>query len=1027
MDPATRRRALVGRLSERSFLQRALDDAAHGRPGVVLLHGEAGVGKTRLLTEVCAAADGSRRVLWGRCLRFGATSSPYLPLVTAFDSWLADQSDDVHGELADQVPALTPLFPSSGTRSTGADSRAPAEVPHGSGAMPAASRADGLVTGWERALLVLCGPEPVVLVVDDVQWADASSLDVLAYLVTGLRRQRLCLLISYRDGELPDGHPLHGWLADLRRLPVTEDLALAPLTEDDTREQLRVLLDRDPDPGLAHAVWNRSRGNPYLTELLVRGIDADASTLPDGLPDALRDAVLASWHRLSPAARTLTQILAVAGRPSTTARLAAVARLWTGDGSDVQARTREATGAGVVTVEPTGQVWFRHPLLAEVLYPTLLPEERSVVHAAFADTADTADLAGGAKAVDVDGRHSSETARLADRAVHCERAGRLDEAFEYSLAAAQHAKAMPAVREEAVLLGRAVALWPRVSPDVRARHGSEVDLLARAAEASRWAGDEAFASRLLDRARALVDPVEDPLTAARVLTFAAESAYSSRPEAGWPVDQFAHAVRLTAAFPDTAEHARALADLAQGEAWAGHLAEARVHADRALAAAHRAEDAAHISWAQFARCLAYFGEPAALDAAAAAGRYAAASGRPEFIALAHLAASNAFESQGRLADCATTLLEGYAAARQVGVGGMTSYLGVYAAQNLLAVGDTDRAEQLLREVLATRPIGLPGVQAQIWAMVAAVRHGDLARASRHLHRARELTPGFEEQPSLHGPTALAEYLLAVGRPGETLTMLRETIGTHAATEPRFADQMLAWGARAAADQAAQMSGETGSDRTAAERARRALEDLCDERAKAGVPPFAYLDDDPTQRATQALYDAEVARLSAAADAAEQWRAAVEAAATAGLRYTELEALVRLADTLAQQGHRHQAATPMRAAYRRAHDLNAPAVAREVEALARLARIDLTDPAPVTRPHLTDSVLAGLTRREREILAHLVAGRSYAEIADELFISQKTVGVHVSNLLRKTGTANRVAVAAWARRHGLDVAEDPGSS
>jgi DNA-binding NarL/FixJ family response regulator len=878
-----------------------------------------------------------------------------------------------------------------------------------------------LLRAWEEALVSISGFGPVVLVVDDVQWADASSLDVLAYLVSGLRHQRVCLFLIYRDGELPDGHMMHGWLADLRRLPVVEDLTLHRLSESDTLAQLRSLLRRDPAPQLVHAVWLQSGGNPYLTELLVRGLNSDAVAIPEELPAELRDAMLAGWHRLTPPTRSLTQVLAVAGRPSTTARLRAVTHRWAGKDAEVQAQVREAAGAGIAVLEGDGRVWFRHPLLAEVLYATLLPEERSAVHAAFADTRDceqvpVPDDAGGAGSP-----HLTATLRLADHAVHCEHAGRVDEAFEQYLAAAQRAHAVPAIREEAVLRRRALALWPRVSAEVRTREGTEVDLLTATAEATRWAGDEPAAARLLDRARDLLDDGTDPVTAARVLTLAAETAYTVGAGDGWRVEDLTQAAALTEPLPDTAEHARALADLAQSEAWRGHWDEARAYVDRAEAAAHRAGDPATMTWVHFARSLAYFGQPAGREAAEAARCSAAASEQPEYIALAHLAMVNALESEGRIADCATTLVEGYTAAQHLGVGGMTSYLGLHAAQYLLSVGETDRADQLLREVLAAGPVGAAGAEAHIWAMVAAVRRDDLVRAGGHLDAARALAPHFEHTPGLHGPAALAEYLLAAGQPVQAMAMLHDTIRAHAASEPRYADEMLAWGARAAADQAARVRDASGP-------ARRALEGLRRRRSLADVPSFADVDEAPTQRATHAVYRAEVARLTRSDDAAEQWGTAAAAAAAAGLRYMELEALARLADTLAQRGQRRPAAAPLRAAHRLAKELHAVAVMREVEALARLARIDVTDSAALAQQALRQRpALDGLTRREREILARLVTGRSYAEIAEELFISQKTVGVHVSNLLRKTGNANRVAVAAWARRQGVDLLDDAGGA
>jgi len=156
---------------------------------------------------------------------------------------------------------------------------------------------------------------PTVVVVDDLQWADRTSLDVLAYLITGLRDQRLALLATCRDEHRGEGHPLHGWLADMPRMPGFTEIHVDRLDLSGTEAQIQGLLGRAVDIGFVAGVQERSNGNPYLTELLVRGLSGAEKDLPATTPAALRDALQATWHSLSPTARQATRVLAVAGRP----------------------------------------------------------------------------------------------------------------------------------------------------------------------------------------------------------------------------------------------------------------------------------------------------------------------------------------------------------------------------------------------------------------------------------------------------------------------------------------------------------------------------------------------------------------------------------------------------------------------------------------------------------------------------------------------------------------------------------------
>jgi DNA-binding CsgD family transcriptional regulator len=246
----------------------------------------------------------------------------------------------------------------------------------------------------------------------------------------------------------------------------------------------------------------------------------------------------------------------------------------------------------------------------------------------------------------------------------------------------------------------------------------------------------------------------------------------------------------------------------------------------------------------------------------------------------------------------------------------------------------------------------------------------------------------------------AEYLLAAGRPREALALLERTLEAHTAAEPKYGDSLLLWAARAAAAL------------PSAERAP-ALDAVLAVRERCAVPPFEGQERDPGQRAVRALFEAEAARCRGEPDVVRRWQVAVPLADAAGLRYVAADARLRLAEALLAVRNRVDAARLLREAHGMAVEMGARRLRAEVATVAEAARLSVLATVPV-RPGANGH---GLTHREREVLAHLVAGRSYSEIASALFISEKTVSVHVSNLLRKTGTANRVEAAAWARRSG----------
>ena len=329
--------AVIGRADELTAAFAVVDAAVRGTASALLVSGEAGVGKTALVRQVVADVGDHLNVIWASCLPLASLAAPLLPVRSA----------------------LRP-FPDA----------------------PSLTTADAALD-FDSWLDRVAAHRPVLLVADDVQWADQSSLDVLMYVLAGQPERRVGVLLTMRTGEEAGVPGLRRWLADVHRLPRVTELRLDRLDRVGTRDQLTALLGRAPHESLVDDVHSRTCGNPYLTSLVARGLSPDSTALPAHLPSELSDALARAWNQLSPAAQRLTAILAVAGRPERSSQLAEIAGS-VGLFDPIVPLLREAVDGGVLHPDATGRYWFAHPLLAEVLIDGLLPDERRALHAVFA-------------------------------------------------------------------------------------------------------------------------------------------------------------------------------------------------------------------------------------------------------------------------------------------------------------------------------------------------------------------------------------------------------------------------------------------------------------------------------------------------------------------------------------------------------------------------------------------------------------------------------------------------------------------
>ncbi|QBR91463.1 helix-turn-helix transcriptional regulator [Nocardioides euryhalodurans] len=966
---------LVGRDPELERIGVLLRDAAAGRPSALLVAGEPGIGKTSLVTEAISrpTAEG-HLVLWGRCLRFGADSTPYLPFGQILTQWHRQAEEAERRRVLEGADLLSTIAPSLGVPTRPADSNR---------MLPLVAATLDRMT--QHATLVL--------VVDDVQWADGSSLDLLAYLLAGFDRQRLALLLTYRDTELAEGHRLHGWLADVLRLPSVSSMRLERLGFADVEELCSRLTGASGGDDAA-AVYEESSGNPYYAELLVRDANAGLRTERDG---SLRQALLSSWHGLGVDARELLQLLAVGGRPVAVEVLTRLVRARGGTPDQASVSLAEASGAGMVYLMGDGDAWFHHPLIAEVVASTLTPTARRRVHEEYVEVLEAA----------VDLPLSSRAAHLA---LHHDGAGDADPAFVWSVMAADEAVAVRGYAEACEHLHRACRLWDDVGDDIRALAGDRVDLWRRASDSAWSAGEYVLAVRLREEAVTRVDPGVDPVRAVRLGLPLPHWREASGLEAGAALTESASRVAdlATHLCPGTPEHAQSLARLAFAELSGDDQASAARHASEAVSIATRTGSTEALAWALSVRSETRLDAEAALTEALEAVTLANHVGDPELMGVAAGQGANSFERLGRRVHAAELLLTTFR--RLLGSGSAHDAMWAnpsFGAALLIALGRWDEAGDMLHELLSRRypPSHAADVRGQ--AATLALRSGRLAAGHAHLARAHELLPGLPEFKDL---LAWAEIEgLWVGRDfPEALSRATVLMKDLTQVDATIGDELLPVAARIAADLAEQPGRRTEAQ-TLLDRVER-VRGTEPDRFTPAVP------DDLLHPAWGRIYAAERARCDDEPDPAPLWRSAVAACRAAGLVWDEALSSHQLARALlSSRGGGREAASVLRHAAQVATGLGATGVLGAIEALAQQAHVVLVEPPPIESVDPWPDAFPALTPREREVLSPLLAGRTYAEIAAALFISEKTVSVHVSNLLRKTGTSSRVELAELARR------------
>ncbi|MGH3403497.1 MAG: ATP-binding protein, partial [Streptosporangiaceae bacterium] len=730
----------IGRRGELTSLGALMDQAQAREPAFAVIGGEAGVGKTRLVGEAAERAAGAGfLVLTGQCVELGAEGLPLAPLVDALRI-LARALPP--GELAEVLgpagPALVRLLPEL---LPDTESRRPGEE------IQKAQLLELVLGVLDR----LSATRPVLFVIEDLHWADQSTLDLAAFLIRSLRGGRVLLIATYRSDELHRRHPLRPLLAAWERVRSVERLEMPRFDRGEVSAQLAAILGDDPAPAVTDLVFDRSGGNAYLVEELAGTVSEDGA---GDLPPSLRDVLLSRVDALSEDAQRLLRVVSVAGRTVSDELLAAVAG--TAE-AELYAALREAIGNHLLLIGPGGRGYaFRHALTRDAVYEDVLPGERVRLHAAYAE------------ALTRDPRLADDEAALpAALAYHWYAALDLPQALPAAIEAARHATASYAPAEALRHLERALEIWPRVS-DAEQRTGLDLTEVSRlAAEAAYRSGTLNRSGSLLADALARLPATASPVRRALLLERQAVIQRDSGRQPAAVASLEEALALLPAGDADGGRaHAVLLAALAGVLMRGSEMERSADVARRAVAAARKAgaREAEAEAAITLGSGIAYLDEPeAGLESLRAGVRLALELDIPITAIRGYVNLSDVAELLGRHEEAVREASAGLDLAVRAGIARtFGTYLIGNQAEPLLRMGEWERADELMARSMDTMPEGVFAASVQqLRAELLAMRgrYDDAERDLRELRRAM----GDTDDAQFTQPSRYLEAMIALSR------------------------------------------------------------------------------------------------------------------------------------------------------------------------------------------------------------------------------------------------------------------------
>jgi DNA-binding CsgD family transcriptional regulator/tetratricopeptide (TPR) repeat protein len=978
----------VGRQAEIGMLQAALEDALAGRGRLVLLAGEPGIGKTRTAREFAShARERGALVRWGRCHESAGMPS-YWPWVQLLRAHVRDgNAAQIRTEMGTGAADIATLVPEVREQLLDLPGLLHLEDPE-----QARFRLFDAVTAF---LCRAAQTTPLVLVLDDLHWADKPSLLMLEFLAPELSRSRLLVVGTYRDVDLSRQHPLSETLAELTRERSLQRLLLRGLHREEVRSFMTLSTGITPPEVMVQAVYTQTEGNLLFLTEVVRLLVQEGELTPERLvqpaslslriPEGVRDVIGKRLNRLSPDCNQVLTLAAVIGREFSLKEVVRLFAAWSEE--HVLGLLEEAVVARVLEEVPQAVGWyqFTHALMRATLYDELTTVRRVQLHRHIGEA--------------LEALYSTNLEphlhRLAHHFCAAAQSGAADKAIAYAERAGARAAAVLAYEEAVHHYQMALQSLERLEPVPEAQ---QCTLLLALGEAQRKAGEYPQALETFQRAADLARRLEGPEN----LAYAALGFEETSWRPGLPGDVAARLLEEALrglGEADSILKARVLGGLARAMVFSGALTQAAVVEQQAAEMARR------------------LGDPTTLAATLKTRFFV--RWRPEHIAT-------------RLA----TVTELLRLADEVGDGDLVLQAYSWRLFDLMDLGDMPAVEaQLEAHTRLAEEFRQP-----FYLYINVTFRAMRAIFEGHFEAGEQLAQqAFTIGQRLRGQDALGVF-------GVQMFMLRREQGRLQELAPIVAHFVQTSPAASIwRPGLALIYSELGCEPEAREEFERLaahdfadipqdavwstcivyLTKVCTFLGDARRASILYQCLTPfdgyniTVGPTAACYGAAARYLGMLATTMARWDEAqrhfadalamnARTGAKPWLAHTQYE-YARMLLVRGHAGDDETAVSLLEAALTVSRALGMRALEGHVVALQEHTRAQVC---------LVQVYPCGLTRREVEVLRLIAAGKSNRDIAAGLFISPNTVANHVRNILTKTSTANRTEAAAFAIRHGL---------
>ena len=965
----------IGREEPLQALLERLDKAIVGTGAVVLIGGDAGVGKSRLIRDLKhEAASRPVRVIEGRCTST-ESSVPYAPLMNALRFRIAKGEGEAVAQMLGPLRAvLAPIFPQLEGRPAPAESSADRDR----------ERPFELIFS---VLERLAAEESMLLVLEDVHWADQTSLELLHHLAHRAPSLRMLILATYRSDELHAAHPLRRLLGSLARDRVGEEMRISPLDRDETTEMLRCMLQAEPNPAFASAIWRRSEGNPFFVEELISVLagggvlepNDEAATLLERapLPSTVSEAVLERVNAVGPRALETLAAAAVIGRSFDFEDLRAVLGM---SELELVEILEQLASHQLLREDPLirkDSYSFPHALMQEALYESLISRRRRLLHRRVA--------------LALERRVGRTPSRLDELAFHFRIGGDHEKAWHYAKLAGDEAVRLRAWDDAAAHYEHALASLEEMSDETE-RAAELLERLAGVAwRQSRSVAGRQFTEEALRLRRGLGQKEETARLLRRVASLRIEEGDTEG--AGEALDE---ALRLLGKTSDSTQLGAIYDDLGKLS-----LARGDLHTAESLLVHGLSLASKDTQGAEEVPALVSLAELSVLGGAVSAG-------------VSRLDLALALLKEGRLPFERLTRVyaEGVRVlilAQDYNRALMWANTAIELCRKQSVVG-LDALFRAMRAVILTITSGEEDTLAQAASSVEELRRTqrpelrDALRMLAYIHRARgelvQARKAYEEAAELGDrgrPVGIALVALAEGRPREAAEILEAAVEATPLSQPLVARQLLPYLVEALI----------------------AVGRISDaERFVESTPQLP----DPNSGIAQLHHAIGLLRLAQgrAAEAIAELEIATRSWEDVGNRLECRRAGVALLEAMLSAG---DSAEGLALGRRLLEELGRPLLPREREIVRRALRRAGIRTRPLTTSTGEVRVEKSLlTSREEAVLREVAQGRTNREIAETLGIAEKTVSVHVSHILAKLGCKTRTQAARFVTQQKEEVSQ-----